>query len=683
MTLRSRTLIGLSLTLAMVLGATVALAGNRPGLVIVPFNARLYETGYKIFLMNQDIADALTLAEAAVKAKPTNRLWHRRAALCADWTEHLDVALREWTWLALHTGNAEAFSRAMTIAKAQNALRVEHALLRYQVKRHLQLETLRAFVRTGEKLGALKSTIRFLQQRQEGKFRKYVLDTLAQLYQESGFPGKAIRLLQKRDASRPLPVGQLLRLARLQYTRGDVQGAYRTLKNARSGKAASNRQYLEALSDLCWLVQDIPCARQASAEIVVRGEGREEDYQRLIYFDRADNVPEAFKLSRAAWRKFKKPWFFGDLTTFGADLGRWRELEKFIASMKRSDRIELAQNSSFWLIRSRIYRHLGKADAALDAFRQALRLRPGDPETTASYIWLLLDLHKTGRLREVFSRWMEQRTASEQLIEALAAAAESLGDSRRALLLYRKIYGRKKNDPLWLASYADVLAQNDLKGEAFAQRLRALAIVRRGLQRKDLPPAGHRELRRHLAGLLLDVAKGDRLAGLMRQIMRGPQSEATRELVAAWALSSGNDGLARWWFWKAYARESQSPAWVRLDLALQENDRQELYRLLRTDAARLPYRDAIEAARRIGDRPLAEQIAWDSRWRNPDDEQLYGQLRELFQLYPSFADYKLRLLDQGGLGGVENTLSISRPITSRFTLFSRFRQTQHTALKGG
>jgi hypothetical protein len=114
-----------------------------------------------------------------------------------------------------------------------------------------------------------------------------------------------------------------------------------------------------------------------------------------------------------------------------------------------------------------------------------------------------------------------------------------------------------------------------------------------------------------------------------------------------------------------------------------ENDRTGMLDLLDSTPERLPYRDTVEAAERIGSRALSEELAWHRSLHNSDDPLLHDQVRGIFLDGASQAKYGLRLLDRAGIGGIENSLSLSVPFHRRFALYTRFGHTLNSTLKSG
>jgi hypothetical protein len=168
----------------------------------------------------------------------------------------------------------------------------------------------------------------------------------------------------------------------------------------------------------------------------------------------------------------------------------------------------------------------------------------------------------------------------------------------------------------------------------------------------------------------LRVSKDQRLDSIMVKLVRGKQDDVTRELVAAWALATERNELARLWLWRAYALNAARPYWIQLGMALEANDRDAIAGLLNERLQRLPYRDAVEGARRTGQIPLAEEHVFEKSVQNPDDQLLYKQLENMYGEHPSLIRNRFRISDQGGVVGQENSLTVSTMLTKRYSIFA-------------
>lgn len=106
-------------------------------------------------------------------------------------------------------------------------------------------------------------------------------------------------------------------------------------------------------------------------------------------------------------------------------------------------------------------------------------------------------------------------------------------------------------------------------------------------------------------------------------------SASARELALAYAMNQGESDLARTWLATRFASQLDKPLWGDLAMALGNDDRQGLNRLLDNLADWLPMYDRIEAARVAGRVPLAQTLAFDQLQRLPGDDELHGRLTGL------------------------------------------------------
>ncbi len=641
---------------------------ERTSLPTAPYEPELYTLGYDVFLANGNPADAFLLAERAVSANPRDLFWRRRAAQSSEWSGHGDRALEHWFFLATVAGQGDALENAFRLARGfGDSRRLKILLERGGISSDPAL--LREYVQVCENMGLPEDAINRLQGFRQGVNADYVLKQLARLYADTGRNEEAVAIHLERISRFGVNSGDILKAATLTYDMGDIAGAFRILERGK-GLPLKESDYWQTFGDLSWTVQDMSMSELAARQVVLSGNGREVDYQRLIMLIREKEPEQVYRLSQDAWKRYAKPFFIQELLTSGITLKRYSGLlglhDEFIrnGSLKPDE-----QDASYWSLLAQVYRGVGNARGSLVSYQQALRRSPGDGVLAAGYIWLLLDLDQADELRRTLQLWGGYEKGMPELDAPFASAYAFLNDYDRALLFYQKQYRTMYNDPAWLASYADALEQSGAIEGAFVERLRAIRLVkfRMGSVKAE---EDRRTLEYDYARLALRISPGKGLDQRMRGVLKAKQDEVSRELVAAWALSSERNDLARLWFWREYARIAKRPRWIELSLAMEENDRSRIGRLLENDLERLPYRDAIEASIRLDRREVAEQLAFDAAEKNPNDYQLYDQLRELYGSRPSFISHELTLANRSGVGFAEQTLTVSLPVRQRLTLFS-------------
>lgn len=218
----------------------------------------------------------------------------------------------------------------------------------------------------------------------------------------------------------------------------------------------------------------------------------------------------------------------------------------------------------------------------------------------------------------------------------LAEAARELGQTAWAAKLMRAQYARREHDPLWLASYADLLEQVGQRGPAQRARQRAWDL----LVRASAAPAGARpRAGQELARLLLQLhlAPGRATEAEQRALVRDlrerlregglePASETLADAaIVNWLLALDFDSWADWWLARR-AVAGAIGAGQRLLRALARGERETVREQWREGSASLTAEDRAEALWLVGEREtsLAEsaRIVERSAAREDDPDRL-------------------------------------------------------------
>lgn len=649
----------------------------------VPYDPELYVLSYDVFLANGNPGDAFLVAERAVSFRPRDYAWRRRAAQSAEWSGRVAQALEQWFFLARETHQQDAIDRAFALARALgDGKRLKLLLEERGVDSSPAL--LREYVSACETAGAPEDAITALERQLGGADRRYALVQLARLYEVVGRQVDAIAIRLELAARSGVSGPELLKAASLAYGSGDIQAAYTILSLGRQ-LPATEQEFWKTYGDLAWALQDMRMAEKASRLLLESGAAREVDFQRLIMISREKRGDQAYTLALEAWRRFGKSEFFINLLELGIARKRYVELAELIGAAEGAGSLKNLEGSAFfWTLVAQVYRATGNPGASMRSYRRALALTPADGEVAAGYVWWLLDLDQRTELRRTLQAWQGRERAMPELTEAFGAAYAALGENSRALTYFQSLYGSRRSDPSWLAAYADILEQAGWPEAAFVERLRALQLSHKRMNGKIGSDSDDRRALLHdYARLAMLLTPGDAPDSLVQGIMHSPQDETSRQLVAAWALSSQRSDLARIWFWREFSRMTKRPAWVELSLALEENDRPRIGRLLEHELNRLAYRDAIEGAQRAGYAPLAESLAFERFQANDRDHLLDRQIRELYGAHPGWFSYRINLIDQGGVGFLDQQVALAAPMTSRYSLRLNAGNADIRAQKGG
>jgi polysaccharide biosynthesis protein PelB len=667
-----------SLLAPVIAGATNAMVP--PVTIATPFNQELYDLGYTVFVANNNPADAWSVAVMALKHHPKDKEWLKRAAQAAEWSGRPEMSLENWAILA-ESGDRQAYRRALELARALHDLNLQKRLIRLRLSEGDQ-KLLKEFIVLAEATGEPDEALKVLEQPGADWEQGFVLSEQTRLYDLTGQPQKSLAKLDRLAAVRPLTAAEALRGASLWYGTGHPQKAWTVLLQASKSIAATETTFWETLSDLGWALDHRQQAVIGSEVLQKTGKSRAADYQRMIDHYRQQDKQRAFHAAKSGWQQFQQPIFLYSLLEIGITRERWPELRILLDELSPTQRKQAGENPYFWNLAAQIYRQTGSPEQSLHASWQAVRSEPANGEVIAGHLWLLLEQGKTAEALQIAETWGTRAWKDPALTDAVGAVYASIGDNKRALVYYRLSYSSHRDDPAWLASYAGLLEQSGKPEAGFLARFMAIKVLR-SRHYAEMTTTKWKEFRNLTAQLRLSGKQGDGLDRLFRQIAAGPQDAASKDLVTAWLLATEKHDLGRLWLLKAYLKSSQKPAWAELNLALQENDLPAIEALLASSLARLPYRDAVEAARRAGQTPTAETIAFERFQLNDRDHLLDKQLRDLYESHPSRLRYSLGVSDRSGVGLLEQQLVATLPLDNRVWLKAELANTNFSHLKTG
>ncbi len=304
----------------------------------------------------------------------------------------------------------------------------------------------------------------------------------------------------------------------------------------------------------------------------------------------------------------------------------------------------LRQQPEMYAARAQVWRALGRTDRALADLHEALRLSPGNTNNQIALLWMLIDANQPDALRQDVALYSRGLQGLPDGLDVLSAAAQTLGDNAAAVRYAQQLYPRKKTDALWLLNYGDLLAQAGDSRRAQAAYNQSWALLQKAAAsgKKSAGKTTDQDLNALLARLRLSHARLDgagqqALLGQLRDKLRsghltGPQTLQANAAIADWLLRLDTNSAARWWL----ARRVLTPAArqsIELQMALRDNDRETVSRLLDQGAARhlLP-QDRAEAERVAG-QPLqalatAEKVLETAAERGQDNPALQALARQ-------------------------------------------------------
>ncbi|MDD2735587.1 MAG: tetratricopeptide repeat protein [Desulfuromonadaceae bacterium] len=640
------------------------------------FDQELFELAHAVFLANSSLDEALAVTERALQARPADKAWRLKGAQTAEWAGRPDLALQHWFFLVEH-GDGSAVQSALRISRSLNELPLRKLLLERLLAESATPELQKEYLAVVESLGLPEKGYTMLTSDSIPMSDPvWQVTERARLAENLGRPREAFDAWEQRALLKPLTTDESLHLATLWYGYGDAEQALNVLRHSARSTPGRETAFWRAYSDLAWSLQRTPEAVKGSLMLIRSGESTEVDYQRIQLTFQLSDPELAYPIIREGWQRFPKPVWWYTLVDTGLRCGRAGELAKLYRDLTPGQRSMLSRDGRSWYYLALLCRQTGNREASLKAVATAVTSENITEDLFSDCLWLLIDLKHVEGVRPLVMEWETLIADTPALREPVAAALLLLGEPTHALQIYRMSAGSRQNDPAWLASYGDVLEQAGHPEAAWQARRQAQnLVVTRLRSHKDSLETRRRDLLTH-AQLMMYLSPGDNLSRLIRRIAEGNDDAVTNELIMGWAMSTGETDLARLWHWRSFARSTELPEWALLGLALEENDRSAIAGLLETRLARLPYRDAIEGAKRSGNTPLAETVAFEHFQVNDRDNLLDKQVRALYYSHPAAARLRLSLQELGGVAFTEEVVSFSYPATKRVAVAVEINNTE-------
>jgi len=680
-------------------------AGHATGTAAAPEDARL-RLAFDTSLGVGNLADALAVAQFAVRTDPRQLEWRRRLAQVATWSGRPDEALEQTLALArMQTGpgapGAGARGAWRDVLRQANALgdrvhateALEHLLDADPTDQALLAQLVAEYEYQGKVPAALQRLHRAVAAA-SAEQRPALLGMLADLAQRAGDEAEARAALNAALQAQPGDTQRALELARLEYRAGNVERAAQVL-SAHTDVAALTDG--DALRDEAQILREAGRTDQALAAL-----------RRLIALDLADweSYRDATELlERDAPAAAGQLAAQGFLRTHRPELARRTlellsradadaELRAFLASFDPALEQAAAADPEFLLQRAEVLVRLGDPAAAVRDARRAVALAPGDPRIRAALIWTLIAAHETGPLRAEIARWAPQfaegRGPDASLADALVAALLALHEPEPALPYLQRRAAAGANPLSWI-TYADALEQSGRAEQAQRARWRAWHLLQQPAGSTVPVPEANQVAAERLA-LALALEGGDaaraRLLAMRAQVTgRRRAGDERVAVVVSYAIEREPDTLGQAWLLDLYGRTTAAPDWVQLPVAIAQDDRPDIGTLLDAQPEWLPPAEAVQAAQRVGRFAQAQSLAFEQMQRTPDNDDLLSSFRHLSgeelgigrpSPGASFLDLGIRTLSQQPIREIEQWLNGSVPLTQHLALGVLASQTRRS-----
>lgn len=659
-----------------------AMTSFQPG---IPYDEKIFNLAYEVFLENGKLDDAWKLAKFAVDHAKEKKIWRQRLAQVSEWHGKPIDALQQWRLLAQETGEDAAWQAVLRLAPGLFDDEALLPALHYQLQQKPGDKGLiRQIVDANIRLAEPKRAIEFLAEQYRRQPDGDYLDWQASIAEDAGLLDDAVRYWQQLFAdSEQLTPQRAMQAAVLLFSMARGQEALPWLAAARGRvgeQSEEDVEYWRLSGQAALMYGETALAIEAFEHLIRSPDAEITDFDVLTRL-LIDTQPElALQLSVEAWEKFDQPRYFMQALTLASlrqDLDRIDNLLARLDASSDAGKYALApflDNPEFYRIVGSQQQMRGKLAEARRTYQQGLQRLPGSAALRQALLWLLVDSRDVAALRELLAVHEPQWAQDREMHDTLAAAYQVLSLPQIALDRYlQPRLNAHRDDFLWLMAYADALDQNQQSDQAWRLRqqllLEAWQQHRAAGQGETLGERRSRWLteqnldavrRQARARLLMTQHKGDAGFSALRELLRLDRqgreklSDAAAETAIGWLQEAGEHAAERAMLWEQYSvsqsRPKNRPLWAEITLALVDHDTQAAGDLLLRYDAMLPRYDRVNAAQMLGDTRQAQTAAFESATWQIDDTPMQMQLSDSLL---AFSDHLAIGVKQQALGSID------------------------------
>lgn len=706
--------------------ASAAASNDVPGLL------------YQSFLESNDLPNAQRVATEQVGKNPGSPVWTKRLAQVAEWNHAAPLALQMWLSYAQATHDPEGWKNVMRLAPMLNDDNAYlAALIQASNASPGDLKLVDSVVAAYERLGRPDDALAFLRSRQRTSPAEAIDSRLGQLAERSGHDDEALTYYRKLNQLYPSNTQYALRTASLLYRHGDYKGALDTLLAARRGARDDDVLFWRNAAQLARLLQRDDLANDAYKHLLASGQAAPEDLSAMTYFYDAYPV-DAARTSELQFRRDHSQRALQSAIHYYTDAEQYDRVDALLKSLSPEQLAAGENDPGFLRVRAEYYRQTDRPLDALHDLQHAVALPGATLDLRAALLWTLVDYGSEAQLREAVAEWRDAPAQAPVLWGPLAAALMRLNRPEAALKYLRLQSAAMSRDPLWQLTYAEaqeMAGRSDLawsiRRNVWRQMQQEEAEVRANSAQGQIVlrtrASQGSEVREQLLGRRVtlasifenaDVSKAFLIDLLASDAGRNDNAEARRTLLGdaaglppaqpvkaksaaaspnqatlsssvardvalAWAMSHEANPLARRWLARQYANVLVQPSEQLIAIALAENDKPAMERLLDQQGARLPIYNRIDASIAV-DRPgAAENLAFQGLEGTPYDSELHSRLQQTALTWPQSLDATVTSYVEHPLDYIEQTLAGSIKVADLYMVgVNGVQRFQHSTDQG-
>lgn len=600
--------------------------GRKITIKLTHFEPEIYKLAYDVFVLNGDVEFAYQVARVAVDHEQTSVPWRKKLADVSLWSGHAEVALQQWMYFITHGIDANVYrEKALVLAGQLNDYDSQAVILRQEIQEQPGNQDLMLrYALVLQQQGYPKHAMTFVQGLPSAMQDKKALVVLATIAKNMDDPNLELYYLQKVTAIDPLDVKMQMQEASVYYSQGNfakAQSIFDSLADKANPKDIEFWKAYAGMSDIS--AHPAPLIR-AYHYLLSHNELDKSAFLQLIYLEESTGKTEAaYKDAKIAYARYHDLTLAKALLGLGSNLNQWQEVKQVLDGLSAMELQALQNEPDYAMLIASIYGHLNNMVAAFQQWETILQRWPTKGAVQQGYLWFLIDNDDRKQLEYTLRRWCRLIEANAEDWAVYATALTNVGEYPRALnLLLRHPQEVNKSFRL-LLDVANLFVQNNNDYAAYYLQRRAFYLLLNEISAQGSSPMSLVQSLA-MAELLRAFAPASASYNFIRYLSEKYPgvSEVNRQVIAM-ALENKSYSLARIMMRAERIQGLNTPPWMQLTLALEENDTDWIRAILFDAPKILPHRDRVTAALRTGNIKLGEQYAYQGLSEHPKDNEMY------------------------------------------------------------
>lgn len=600
--------------------------GTKIDIDLTHYNLKVYTLAYNVFIMNGNVGFAYKVATAAVKHDPQNILWREKLAQVSLWTGNAEVALDQWMYFINNNIDPDKYIiEALTLAKQLFNFDALATIYHRQLQQSPNDKTLLlAYNEALQKQGYPGKALKMLQKIPGVENDLQYLQELIAITKGTDNPTLEMRYLQRLAALDETDIKPKLEEAELLYSQGNLAKAYEIYHSLATGVKPTNTEFWHNYAEVALLSGNYYTAISAFKNLLSQNALNQSSSLQLVDLEQLNGqLNAAYRDIKIAYQKYHGLKFVKSIISLGTDLGKWQEIKNFIGGLSPQVFKKINAIPDYAMLIAITNRKVGLPLDAFYSWKRILHRWPNLTKVQSTYLWYLIDNNEMRQLEFIVKRWCRVFGLKPELWNVYVSALTTIGEFPRALKIMKQHYEQVNKSYAMLLNIADLFAHHDQLYSAYYAKRRALYLLMNEIEQHPdkisvAESLALTELMRTFAPAAMTY---NAIVKLSEKLFIQPEVD---DQIIAWALENDNYDLARYLIQVHRMTGVYSQPEMELTLALEDDNRDLMQELLFKSPKFLPHRDRVTAAIRTGNIKLAEEYAFQGLRQHPHDTAMYN-----------------------------------------------------------